>query len=47
LDGLFGFGVAFPERRADPLGFPQYRVGLAKFMEYLNTVLPVWISYGP
>jgi cation diffusion facilitator CzcD-associated flavoprotein CzcO len=45
--GLFGFGVAFPECRADPLGFPQYRVGLAKFMEYLNTVLPVWISYGP
>jgi cation diffusion facilitator CzcD-associated flavoprotein CzcO len=45
--GLFGFGIAFPERHTDPLGFTEHRVGLSKFMEYLNNVLPLWMSYGP
>jgi cation diffusion facilitator CzcD-associated flavoprotein CzcO len=45
--GLFGLGIAFPEYATDPLGYGQYRVGLAKFMDYLNTVLPLWLSYGP
>jgi cation diffusion facilitator CzcD-associated flavoprotein CzcO len=44
--GMFGFGIAFPECRADPLGFAQHRVGLRKFMEYLDTVLPIWLAYG-
>lgn len=44
--GLFGLGIAFPEYRADPLGCGQYRVGLQKFMEYLTTVLPLWMQYG-
>jgi cation diffusion facilitator CzcD-associated flavoprotein CzcO len=43
--GLFGFGIAFPECRTDPLGFKQHRVGLYKFMRYLNTVLPLWMNY--
>lgn len=43
--GLFGFGVAFPEYRSDPLGFGQYRVGLDKFREYITTALPLWTSY--
>ena len=45
--GLFGFGFAFPECHTDPLGFTEQRVGLYKFMKYLNTVLPLWMSYGP
>ena len=44
--GLFGFGIAFPERHTDPLGFTEHRVGLYKFMKYLNTVLPQWMSCG-
>ncbi|SOJ57991.1 hypothetical protein MSIMFB_05473 [Mycobacterium simulans] len=44
--GLFGFGIAYPEYRLDPLGCGQFRVGLSKFMEYLDTVLPVWMDYA-
>ncbi|WP_108921658.1 FAD-dependent oxidoreductase [Mycobacterium montefiorense] len=44
--GLFGLGVAFPEYAEDPYGFGQYRVGLKKFMDYLNSVLPLWLQYG-
>jgi cation diffusion facilitator CzcD-associated flavoprotein CzcO len=43
--GLFGFGIAFPECHTDPSGFTEHRVGLSKFMNYLNTVLPLWMSY--
>jgi hypothetical protein len=44
--GLFGLGIAFPEYAEDPYGYGQYRVGLKKFMDYLNSVLPLWIKYG-
>ena len=44
--GLFGLGIAFPEYAEDPYGFGQYRVGLQKFMDYLNAVLPLWMVYG-
>lgn len=44
--GLFGLGIAFPEYAEDPYGYGQYRVGLKKFMEYLNSVLPLWMLYG-
>jgi cation diffusion facilitator CzcD-associated flavoprotein CzcO len=44
--GLFGLGIAFPEYRMDPLGHEEYAVGLWKFMDYLNRVLPVWLKYG-
>lgn len=44
--GLFGLGIAFPEYAADPYGYGQYRVGLKKFMDYLNSVLPLWMVYG-
>jgi cation diffusion facilitator CzcD-associated flavoprotein CzcO len=43
--GLFGLGIAFPEYAEDPYGFGQYRVGLQKFMEYLDSVLPLWLMY--
>lgn len=45
--GLFGLGIAFPEYAQDPYGYGQFRVGLKKFMDYLDAVLPLWLSYGP
>lgn len=45
--GLFGLGIGFPEYAEDPYGYGQYRVGLKKFMDYLNSVLPLWLLYGP
>jgi cation diffusion facilitator CzcD-associated flavoprotein CzcO len=44
--GLFGLGIAFPEYAEDPYGFGQHRVGLKKFMDYLDSVLPLWLRYG-
>ena len=44
--GLFGVGIAFPERKENPLGISENRVGLWKFMDYLNRVVPVWMRYS-
>ncbi|OBH86083.1 pyridine nucleotide-disulfide oxidoreductase [Mycobacterium scrofulaceum] len=44
--GLFGLGIAFPEYAEDPYGYGQYRVGLKKFMDHLDAVLPLWMVYG-
>jgi len=44
--GLFGFGIAFPQAQFDPLGNLQRRVGLWKFMDYLNGILPIWLKYA-
>lgn len=44
--GLFGLGIAYPEAKLDPLGNREYRVGLWKFMDYLNTALPLWLKYA-
>lgn len=44
--GLFGFGIAFPEAKTDRFGTLEYRVGLWKFMAYLDSVLPIWLKYG-
>jgi hypothetical protein len=44
--GLFGLGIAFPEAKIDCFGTLEYRVGLWKFMEYLDSVLPIWLKYG-
>lgn len=43
--GLFGLGIAYPQAQFDPLGNKEYRVGLWKFMDYLNTILPIWLKY--
>lgn len=43
--GLFGFGIAYPELKADAFGCVESQVGLWKFMVYLNKVLPVWLKY--
>ncbi len=45
--GLFGLGIAFPEYAPDRYGYGQYRVGLKKFLDYLDSVLPLWMRYGP
>ena len=43
--GLFGVGIAFPARAVDRYGYVEYRVGLKKFMDHLNDVLPLWLRY--
>lgn len=44
--GLFGLGIAYPQAQFDPLGNREFRVGLWKFMDYLNSVLPIWLKYA-
>ncbi len=43
--GLFGLGIAYPESYTDPFGNHECRVGLHKFMLYLDKVFPVWQKY--
>ncbi|MCI5052673.1 MAG: pyridine nucleotide-disulfide oxidoreductase [Simkaniaceae bacterium] len=43
--GLFGLGSAFPEARADSAGHVEKSVGIWKFMDFLNRMLPVWLAY--
>ncbi len=43
--GLFGVGIAFPEAKYDRFHNLEYRVGLWKFMDYLNNILPIWLKY--
>lgn len=45
--GLFGLGIAFPQRTEDCFGNVEYNVGLWKFMVYLEKILPIWMEYGP
>jgi alpha-1,3/alpha-1,6-mannosyltransferase len=42
--GLYGAGIAWPERVVDPEGNVEMAVGLAKFMKYLKRVVPGWRS---
>lgn len=44
--GLFGVGLAFPQAKFNPLGHLDFRVGLWKFMDYLNGIMPIWIKYA-
>lgn len=44
--GLFGLGIAYPERKSDPFGHVENQVGLYKFMMYLQKVLPIWLKYS-
>lgn len=43
-DGLFGIGIAYPEAKANRLGTVEHRVGLWKFMDYLQRIVPLWIE---
>ncbi len=42
IPGLYGAGIAFPERVMDPEGNIEYAVGLFKFMNFLKKVVPGW-----
>ncbi|KAI0129149.1 pyridine nucleotide-disulfide oxidoreductase-domain-containing protein [Xylariales sp. AK1849] len=44
VNGLFGAGIAFPERVVDPAGNVEYAVGFAKFMKYIKRVSPEWVA---
>ncbi len=41
---LFGVGIAFPEKRIDPLGNVEYLVGLPFFMPYIQKIVPQWMQ---
>ncbi|CEO58596.1 hypothetical protein PMG11_03308 [Penicillium brasilianum] len=43
IPGLFGAGIAFPERVVDPHGNVEYAVGFFKFMKFLKRVVPSWV----
>jgi len=42
--GLYGAGIAWPNRVTDPEGNVEYAVGLGKFMAFLKDVVPKWKS---
>lgn len=44
IRGLYGAGIAFPEKVVDPEGTTEYAVGLWKFMKYLKRVAPTWTA---
>lgn len=44
--GLFGVGIGFPESKTDPYGNTESRVGLRKFMYYLDEAIPLWLKYS-
>jgi len=44
--GLFGCGIAYPQQNVDKFGNVEYRVGLWKFIDYLNEVIPLWMQYN-
>lgn len=43
LGGLYGAGIAYPERVTDPAGNVESAVGWFKFMKYLKRVAPEWV----
>ncbi|KAI1266376.1 hypothetical protein F5Y18DRAFT_383422 [Xylariaceae sp. FL1019] len=44
IPGLFGAGIAFPERVTDPRGNVEYAVGFWKFMKFIKKVVPNWVN---
>lgn len=42
--GLYGVGIAFPQGFTDRAGNFEYRVGMWKFMDYIDKVLPIWMA---
>ncbi len=42
--GLFGLGIAFPQIKFNRLGHAEELVGLWKFMNYLNEMMPYWLK---
>ena len=46
LDGLFGAGIAYPERVTDREGNVESAVGWFKFMKFVKRVMPEWLGDG-
>ncbi|KAI0407929.1 hypothetical protein F4802DRAFT_494071 [Xylaria palmicola] len=44
IPGLFGAGIAFPERVTDPHGNIEHAVGFWKFMKFVKRVIPDWVK---
>ncbi|KAI0436058.1 hypothetical protein F4803DRAFT_543502 [Xylaria telfairii] len=44
VPGLFGAGIAFPERVTDPRGNVEHAVGFWKFMKFVKKVAPDWVK---
>lgn len=42
VPGLYGAGIAFPQRVTDPHGNVEYAVGFFKFMKFVKRVSPEW-----
>ena len=42
LPGMFGAGIAYPERVKDPHGNVEMAVGFFKFMKFVKRVSPEW-----
>ena len=42
LPGLYGAGIAWPERVVDPRGNVEFAVGFKKFMNFVRRVSPNW-----
>jgi|GEM_PF-270445 len=40
---LFGFGIAFPEKKTDAYGKVERRVGMPYFVEYGKHIVPQWV----
>ncbi|HVT62576.1 MAG TPA: NAD(P)-binding domain-containing protein [Legionellaceae bacterium] len=43
--GLFGVGIGYPEKKQTPLGDTEWQVGLWKFIQYINKIMPIWFQY--
>lgn len=46
VPGLFGAGIAFPERVKNPEGDIELNVGMFKFMKFLKKVAGTWVGNG-
>ncbi len=46
LEGLYGAGIAFPERVTDRAGNVESAVGWWKFMKFVKRVSPQWLEQG-
>ncbi|GES56986.1 pyridine nucleotide-disulfide oxidoreductase-domain-containing protein [Aspergillus terreus] len=44
VSGLYGAGIAFPERVVDPYGNVESAVGFFKFMKFIKRVSPQWVA---
>ncbi|CCG82105.1 Putative uncharacterized protein [Taphrina deformans PYCC 5710] len=44
LGGLFGAGIAYPERVTDPAGNVESAVGWFKFMKFVKRTSPEWVQ---